>query len=797
MGLAERAELIVNLRLQDQLTSGLATAKGELASLEGQAARTTTGIAGLGSSFGNLLKIGAASFAAFKVVDVLSDAITAASEEEVSIARLTASIQANDKAWSGNQAAIEDVLQSRMRLGHSDDEQRESLSRLVAATHNVNEALDLERTAMDLAAFKRIDLAAASEALVRVESGRYRALADLGIQIKANATQEEALAEVQKVVQGSAEALANTTSGKLTAANVKLGEAMEKIGGVLLPPLADGMGVLADVVGGAADVFKGFGDILGGVGNTIGGVVDDLNKLGNANTQEAQATIAYNLALDELQRSFADGKITQDEYIAKSRQLADSFDAAAQSSQGFTTASEASGVALDNIAGRAIAAAQAARQLDAEITNNSVSFRSFTTDAGETGAGLDNLQNEAIAAAHGLDTTRGAIVDAAGAADAAKGSVQNLADVLAALPTTITIDIKVRQTLENAAAGAGATAAQSLGPGQGVSAVNTDPFAIEKAQAEAAAEAQRKAEQAAREAASAAKQRAQEIAQANREKVAASYDDVRRAADHLFDVLHDRHIKAIQDAEKLAQKNHDATIQRINDALAAQEAENAKPVNAAQAAQTAKEQAEQRRNLVEAVQAAQEALQKNGDPTQAAQLAKALRDAQEALQNFDARAVISRLQTTQAAADAQAEAQAQKDRDKADAELEAAKAKAAAQEQAVTAADKKKQQEFDIALAALRKKDENDPAKFLNDVKALEARFGIFTDAAGFRHIGDQVAAAVEKIQVRPTINLTTQPQFILQLGPTAIRGIAAAVQSLAQPAATAGVRNGQNGRAG
>lgn len=791
MALAETAQLIVDLQLRDGLTQGVAVAKGQLASLEAQAATATNRLGG----FGGALKTVALGLGGFAVLggltEVLSAAVKGAIEEESSIQRLTTSLKANDEAWDGNLKSIEDVLAARMRLGHSDDDQRTSLSLLVAATHNVKDALDAERVAMDLAAFKRISLAEASQALIQVEAGRYRGLASLGIQIKANATQEEALAAVQKIVQGSAEDLANTTEGKLNAANVKLGEALEKIGGVILPPLAEGMGVLADVVGGVADVFKGFGDILGGVGDTIGGVVDNLKELDTVHSQEAQATIAYNLALTELQQAFAEGKITQEEYIAKSKALADSFDAAAQTSQGFTVATEASGVALDNVAGRAIAAAQALNTAKGATEGFNGVLNGLTQ---QTGTATDAIAQFGGQAVDSFYASKKAIEDA-------KGATDTLADSLQSLPREITIDVITRFT----STGAGATSVGTVtGPAGNIDqlpdATGNLPSANSLSAAEqAASAARRQASQAAEEAARRAKQAAEELARANRDKVAASYNDVKRASETLFDSLHARHIKAIEDALKLAQTQHDGAIQRINDALAAQEAENAKPVNAAQAALNEREQAQQRRNLVEAEQAAAAALQKNTDPTQTASLAKALRDATEALENFDARATIGRLTTVQQQQDAAAEAQAQKARDQADADLEAAKAKAAADEQRVNKADAANAAKFEAELEKLRQKDANDPRKFLTDVTALQARFGIFTDpVTGFRHIADTlpgtISNAIAKVKIpAPVLN----QKFYLQIGTGVAREIFAAGQAANQPAASSGVRTGQGGRNG
>ncbi len=180
------------------------------------------------------------------VTGFLGDSVRAANEEEASIARLTSSLKANVPAWDGNSAAIEKVLSARMKLGFSDDEQRASLALLVGATRDVTKALELERTAMDLARFKNIDLATASETLIRIEGGQFRALKALIGSTKDITTSEQALAAVHRVAGGAAEDLAKTTGGKLLDSQIRFNEAQEKFGKSIAPKAAEAMGFLAD-----------------------------------------------------------------------------------------------------------------------------------------------------------------------------------------------------------------------------------------------------------------------------------------------------------------------------------------------------------------------------------------------------------------------------------------------------------------------------------------------------------------------------------------------------------------------
>jgi hypothetical protein len=199
--------------------------------------------------------IGLISTAASQLTNVLGDSIAAALEEEVSIQKLGTSLRANVANWDGNTKAIERVVTAQMALGFSDDEQRDSLAKLVAATHDVTKALAIQRTAMDLARFKGISLADATDALTKVEAGSFRVLKSLGIVLKDGATQTEALAAVQAVARGQAEAYAKTNSGKLLISQVKVGEAMEKFGGSIMPLVADATALAADKITELSDAY--------------------------------------------------------------------------------------------------------------------------------------------------------------------------------------------------------------------------------------------------------------------------------------------------------------------------------------------------------------------------------------------------------------------------------------------------------------------------------------------------------------------------------------------------------------
>ena len=238
--------------------------------------------------------------------DAIGDAMQAAVADQASQQKLNSSLKANVAGWDGNTKAIERTLEARMALGFSDDEQRDSLAKLTAATGDVNKALALQRTAMDLARFSGKSLEDATGDLVKVQAGSFRALKGLGIELDKNATSAEALAAIQKVVTGQAKDYASTMAGKVLVAQTKMNEAMEKLGYIIAPAAADAMSGFVDVLEGVGSGVENVGDVLGDfadafhkeflnpVSDALTGTGERFDKL-DRKVQKASYSMASNL----------------------------------------------------------------------------------------------------------------------------------------------------------------------------------------------------------------------------------------------------------------------------------------------------------------------------------------------------------------------------------------------------------------------------------------------------------------------------------------------------------------------
>jgi FtsZ-binding cell division protein ZapB len=230
---------------------------------------------GLGAGIG---AFGLLQSAVGNVGQALGDSIKAAADEETSLAKLDTAIRANVRGWDGNRGAIEKVIAERLKLGFSDDEQRDSLSLLVAKTGDVTEALDIQRAAMDLARLKGIGLAEASKAIALGMSGSGRALKELGINVAEMTDKTQVLGAIQEKAGGQAKAYSETTSGAMLSMQVAIDEASEAIGEKFLPIMKDVAFFVRDNVIPAVEVLSSTIGFLGDIANPAGAQMDAMRQ---------------------------------------------------------------------------------------------------------------------------------------------------------------------------------------------------------------------------------------------------------------------------------------------------------------------------------------------------------------------------------------------------------------------------------------------------------------------------------------------------------------------------------------
>jgi methyl-accepting chemotaxis protein len=268
MAYKEDGTLTLRILAQDLASGRIGAFLGHLDQMARKGGLVGSVLQGVGQSFGQMLDpVALVGRGIGMVTEFLGGAAMAAAEEEAAIARLTAAVEANDSAWDGNVEAIEEVIESRLRLAFSDDEQRDSLTRLVAVTKDHAEALRLSRQAMDLARLRGIDLATASDLIGKVYAGNTGILSRYGIQLERGVTATEALAEIQRRAAGQAETYADTALGSFASLRIELDDITEDIGQELLPVMRDLAVVVRDQVVPQVKALTGaIDDVLTGVG---------------------------------------------------------------------------------------------------------------------------------------------------------------------------------------------------------------------------------------------------------------------------------------------------------------------------------------------------------------------------------------------------------------------------------------------------------------------------------------------------------------------------------------------------
>ena len=202
----------------------------------------------MGKSFDKFAKKSAKAFgvaalaAAAFAVKIGKDAVEAAMADQKSQALLANSLRNTVGATDGAIAGVEKHITAlQKQFSVVDDELRPAFGRLTAAFGSTTAAQEAMQIALDVSAFAGVDLATATDAIIKASQGQYKALNRLvpGIGAATVATKDfgKITDKVSKIVGGSAATRAGTLEGKMAGLKIAFGEAMETLGYALLPVL--------------------------------------------------------------------------------------------------------------------------------------------------------------------------------------------------------------------------------------------------------------------------------------------------------------------------------------------------------------------------------------------------------------------------------------------------------------------------------------------------------------------------------------------------------------------------------
>lgn len=232
----------------------------------------------VGSSMGKLRRtagtafkaIGAAAIAAGAALLAFAfNAVKAAADDEKQTIRLNAALKARGFQLDQLAPKIDEQIKAMQVLGFTDDQVRDGLEVGSRFFKNQEKLLAANATAANIAAATGMELSEVMTALGRGAAGSTRGLLKLGIQVEKGAKLKDILRIADEKYLGVAEEVANSTSGKFAAAQIRFNEAIESFGAKLLPMLNEALTFLTET---ALPAFEGLMETLGPI---VGGLVDD------------------------------------------------------------------------------------------------------------------------------------------------------------------------------------------------------------------------------------------------------------------------------------------------------------------------------------------------------------------------------------------------------------------------------------------------------------------------------------------------------------------------------------------
>lgn len=205
--------------------------------------------------------IGAAALAAgAALVAFAANAVMAAAEDEKQTIRLTAALKARGFEMDRLGPKIEEQIKAMARLGFTDDQVRSGLEVGSRFFKNQANLLRANAVAANIAAATGKDLSTVMLALGKGAQGSTRGLAALGIEVEKGAKLKDILRAADEKYLGVAEEVANSTSGKFAAAQIRFNEAIETFGSKLLPIVNEALAFLTET---ALPAFESLMEALG------------------------------------------------------------------------------------------------------------------------------------------------------------------------------------------------------------------------------------------------------------------------------------------------------------------------------------------------------------------------------------------------------------------------------------------------------------------------------------------------------------------------------------------------------
>jgi len=214
--------------------------------------------------------IGAAAIAAGAALLAFAfNAVKAAADDEKQTIRLNAALKARGFQLDQLTPKIDEQIKAMAVLGFTDDQVRDGLEVGSRFFKNQSKLLAANATAANIAAATGMELSDVMTALGRGAAGSTRGLLKLGIQVEKGAKLKDILRIADEKYLGVAEEVANSTSGKFAASQIRFNEAIESFGAKLLPMLNEALTFLTETA------LPAFESLMEDLGPIVAGLVDD------------------------------------------------------------------------------------------------------------------------------------------------------------------------------------------------------------------------------------------------------------------------------------------------------------------------------------------------------------------------------------------------------------------------------------------------------------------------------------------------------------------------------------------
>jgi hypothetical protein len=238
---------------------------------------------GVGKSFGSMKSnalsafkaVGAAALTAGAALAAFTiGAIKGAMDDEKQTIRLNAALKARGFAMDSLGPKIDEQIKAMARLGFTDDQVRDGLEVGSRFFKSQNKLLKANALAANISAATGKDLSTVMLAIGKGTQGSTRGLATLGIEIEKGATLTDILTAGNEKYKDVAEEIANSTSGKFEAAQIRLNESFESFGAKFLPKVNDALEWMT------TNILPGVETAMDNLGGAMVGVIDNLSAPG-------------------------------------------------------------------------------------------------------------------------------------------------------------------------------------------------------------------------------------------------------------------------------------------------------------------------------------------------------------------------------------------------------------------------------------------------------------------------------------------------------------------------------------